>query len=1245
MSEMMLELTLSFSSIDIVTVSLTNRSPITIPFTSPLIKADWEDMQWYIESYPVQYAADVDDSRAERIVAKLKVWGQGLFQAVFSDRSAERLFNEFQDAEGDGRQITIAASQPEILRLPWELLCDPSGTYLVHENPRIAVRRQLAGAGGGRKPVEVKPKAQLRLLMVVSRPDGAGFIDPRAEAQAVLQAIDRTAPGRVVVEFLRPATLKNLRERLQDRSLPVDIVHFDGHGVFTSDGEVAAGKHDGLTKGSKSLDMGYLLFEDADGGAERVSADKLGDALNRQQVSLVVLSACQSAMMGQGEDALGCVAAQLTNRGIPAVLAMTYSVLVTTTEQLFGKFYGELAAGQSLGIALANARQDLYFEQKRGLRWRDTEQIELELADWFLPAWYQAGGDITLLKQAKTLPQIESPKHRLPAVAEEGFFGRSWELWQIEQAFVQGTRRITIAGFGGQGKTYLAVEAGRWLSQTGMFDTVCFVDYAAFQGVDAVSTAVSEIGCVLEQSLIDAAAVTKALSERRTLIILDNLESLAAQTLQELLTVAKEWSQVGATRLLLTTRDGGLSHADYPAANSRQHQLLSLSGLGNERHPEDALRYFQGLMKLPPVPKWDLPERAALIELFEMVQFHPLSIKLVAYQLKERRVGDLARSLEALLAAEPLGDKQRCLVASLNLSLERLDADLLELLPRLGVFQGGAFESQISEIAQFVPEQWQKLKAALLRTGLVQVEEIGPPFLRFHPTLAPVLWGRLTAVEQQELRLRHQQKYHGLVKTLYRLDARNPEKARVLVRKELANLLWAVNGALDEQAENAVEFVTIVNKFLDNFGLKRDRAFLTEQLDRIVRIVGSKSWYLVRSSQGEQLYNNGQYQDAANLFVEILQELDPAPSFDRVKTLGLCGRCLESLGELTAAAQSLGDALKLSEQLEPNDGLKKLRGTIYAELGIVLGDLGKYDQAQQAYENSLAIDKELNDLGGSAIVEGQLGTLAMVQNDLATALKRYQSALTTFQQLEEPAMEAAAWHQLGMVYQECQDWATADRSYRESARINEQQGNISRAASTYNQLAILNEQMQKLPEAEQWYRKALEIARQIGDRLGESKRLLNLADLLTKQSNQLPEANQLATAALSILETLDPAAAEIWKIYNLLAIIATAQNEPDKAKEYRQLARTTKAAFAGTQFELQQHAPLIELVVAAVGDAAARERLEPVLVQQVEIGRGQLVTGIRRVLAGEREVEALWDDLDLDESMIIAAILRGVSEL
>jgi tetratricopeptide (TPR) repeat protein len=1241
---MALELTLSFSSIDLVTVTLTNRSPVSIPFTSPLTKDDWEDMQWYLEAYPTQYAADVDDSRADRIVAKLKVWGQGLFNAVFADRAAERLFNEFQDENVEGRQISIAASQPEILRLPWELLCDPSGTYLVHEQPRIALRRQLAGAGGGRKPIEVKPKAQLRLLMVVSRPDGAGFIDPRLETQAVLQAIERSAPGRVVVEFLRPATLTNLVERLENRQLPaVDILHFDGHGVFDPSG--AAGKHDdGLTKGSNALEMGYLLFEDEDGKANLVSAEELGDALHRQQVSLIVLSACQSAMVA-GEDALGCVAARLTHGGIPAVLAMTYSVLVTAAEQLFGKFYGELAGGQRLGVALANARRDLYLRQQRGQRWRGTEQIELKLADWFLPAWYQAGGDITLLKKAKTPPQIAAPKDNLPEKLEEGFFGRSRELWQIERAFIQGTRRITIAGFGGQGKTYLAVEAGRWLSQTGMFEAVVFVDYAAFQGVDAVGVAVSTIGVVLEQSFIDAAAVTKALPGRRTLIILDNLESLEGLALAELLTVAKEWSQVGATRLLLTTRDGGLSHADYPAANSRLHQLLPLTGLGNEQHPEDALRYFQGLMKLPPEPKWELPKRSALIELFKLVDFHPLSIKLVAYQCKERRVGDLARSLAELVAAEPLGDKQRCLIASLNLSLQRLDADLLAVLPRLGVFQGGALEFNILDVLEFAPEQWEKLKAALLRTGLVQVED-GGTFLRFHPTLAPVLWGRLTAAEQEELRRRHHQLYYELVDYLYFEDSKNPEGVRAIAKRELPNLLWAVNGVLlDDQADNsAATFVNRVNRFLDIFGLKRDRAFLTERLNHIVATVGSRSWYLARSNQGEQLYNAGQYYVAADLFAEILQTLDPSRSFDRVNTLLRLASCGESQGQLTTAAKYLNDALTLSEQLEPSDSVKQQRGRIYTHLGNVLRDLGEYDRAQQAYEDSLAI-VEIDDLRGSAVIKGHLGTLAMMQGNLTTAIERYRSTLETFQHLQEPAMEAVSWHQLGRGYQEGQDWTAADRAYRESARIKEQQGMIAGqngVGGTYLQLASINQRMQKLPEAKQWSQKALQIYQEVGDKLGESMALLSLAILLTNQPSRLSEAHQLATDALAIEETLDPAATKIWDTYNLLARIAIAQNKPDKAKEYRYLARTTKAAFAGTQYELQQHESFIAAVVAAVGDKAVQAELEPILTQMIENGWGQLLAAIRRVLAGEREVEVLWDDLDLDDSMIIAAILGRV---
>ena len=70
-----------------------------------------------------------------------------------------------------------------------------------------------------------------------------------------------------------------------------------------------------------------------------------------------------------------------------------------------------------------------------------------------------------------------------------------------------------VNGFGGEGKTYLAQEVGRWLQRAGMFKRVCFVGYAAFQGNDAVGLAVSTLGTTLGESLLDAKAATAALTE------------------------------------------------------------------------------------------------------------------------------------------------------------------------------------------------------------------------------------------------------------------------------------------------------------------------------------------------------------------------------------------------------------------------------------------------------------------------------------------------------------------------------------------------------------------------------------------------------------------------------------------------------------------------------------------------------------------------------------------------------------
>lgn len=285
------ELILTFPNEGQVMVEYAGDRTTPVDFAAPLTDADRDDIRWYLEVYGTQYTIDLDDDRAGRIAGKFKAWGEALFDAVLSGKHASRLFwNFYENLGGDGGLITIDAGAPAVLSLPWELLC-VEGKHLVHEYPHVSVRRRLTGAGGTGRRFTPESKDTLHLLFVVSRPKGAGFIDPRADAMAVMDALEENAPGRVTVEFLRPATLDNLTRRLrrrgpEHRNKPtVDILHFDGHGVFDPNGHLfakakesdpEAATRDANTKVKPNT--GYLLFEDDKGGEALITAETLGDS-------------------------------------------------------------------------------------------------------------------------------------------------------------------------------------------------------------------------------------------------------------------------------------------------------------------------------------------------------------------------------------------------------------------------------------------------------------------------------------------------------------------------------------------------------------------------------------------------------------------------------------------------------------------------------------------------------------------------------------------------------------------------------------------------------------------------------------------------------------------------------------------------------------------------------------------------------------------------------------------------------
>ncbi|MEK8015963.1 MAG: tetratricopeptide repeat protein, partial [Candidatus Parabeggiatoa sp.] len=297
---------------------------------------------------------------------------------------------------------------------------------------------------------------------------------------------------------------------------------------------------------------------------------------------------------------------------------------------------------------------------------------------------------------------------------------------------------------------------------------------------------------------------------------------------------------------------------------------------------------------------------------------------------------------------------------------------------------------------------------------------------------------------------------------------------------------------------------------------------------------------------------------------------------------------------------------------------------------------GRYADAQAAYEQGLTIVQEIGESTSELAIQGQLGTLALVQGNLAEAKQRYQTALAIFQRFHDPTHEAIAWHQLGVVYQRAKQWEEAEHAYRQSANIEDAQGNLPGAAKTWNQLAIITKKMGKLADAKAWYRKAIEVHKQLENSKELARGLSNLADILQTQPDLLAEAQQLAEQALVIKKNLDPATAEIWTTYGILEDIADKQGNTQESKKHRRLAREAKANFAGTRYELKQvHSELILAV-------ARGENVETVLEDYGEEYCENIKITIQQILAGERDVDKLCEPLTFYDAPIITAIIEGI---
>lgn len=279
-----------------------------------------------------------------------RTYGQILGEALFCGDIRDAFVRALSVAPPAPLHVLVALDCPELRMFRWELLCAPIDDRLefLGMTQRVAFARYIS-SGVDRR---FRPLARdgLRALVVIANPDGLDrySLDPfdeGAATEAVEQALgdiphdtlsaDPRALGLPTMDAICSALTRG----------HYSVLHVVAHGRHRRDGAEPV-----------------LFLSDDAGFARPISQTQLCERLRVVDVSLphfIFLAACESAAE-RSEASMGSLAQSLVGKlGIPAVVAMSRQVSVTTASALSIAFYRRLQIHGHVDEALVEATSEL----------------------------------------------------------------------------------------------------------------------------------------------------------------------------------------------------------------------------------------------------------------------------------------------------------------------------------------------------------------------------------------------------------------------------------------------------------------------------------------------------------------------------------------------------------------------------------------------------------------------------------------------------------------------------------------------------------------------------------------------------------------------------------------------------------------------------------------------------------------------------------------------------------------------
>ena len=278
----------------------------------------------------------------------LPPYARGLF-----DSSLGRL------ADDEGLRIRMRFDDG-LADVPWELAWverhrgEPTAGGFLALDPRISVVRHEAVATP--LPSPAAATAGRRVVVAMASPDGYPPLPSLATERAALEEALGGVAG-VTTDLVADATPSAVLDAL---SAGADVFHFSGHG--SADGIVLAAPG---------------------GGGSVVAADRLAEMVQAKGVRLVVMGACDTGRRAghdrMGHNVWGGVAAALVERGIPAVVAMQFTIGDRRAAAFAAALYRALVGGLTVDEAVALGRT--------AIRTASTGD-RADVRDWAVPVLY-----------------------------------------------------------------------------------------------------------------------------------------------------------------------------------------------------------------------------------------------------------------------------------------------------------------------------------------------------------------------------------------------------------------------------------------------------------------------------------------------------------------------------------------------------------------------------------------------------------------------------------------------------------------------------------------------------------------------------------------------------------------------------------------------------------------------------------------------------------------------------------------